>query len=420
MHELILTAVSILAVSASVEVMLAAAVLIVSRQSPKRTGADEYRPEIAVILSLRGADASLAGCLESVLNQDYPHYSTYIIIDSATDPSWPVVNRIIAKYSAREVNTEYLREPRPVCSLKCASQVQVMQKLDPAVEIIVFIDADTSPHNTWLSELISHFLDKKVAAVSGMRWYKTGHRNPGSIVRHIWNAASIVQMFWLKIAWGGCLAVRRSVLSGTDMLERMHTAFGEDTLLGGLFRDYSLKLKIVPSLFLLSNEGCTLAGFIDWACRQLVSVRLHHPRWRMIVAAGIFPLTALAICLIAFIVGLVTDSAGTVVVAGSALVFYELFQTILLLIGEKRVYGIVKARDDEASDGVSLPVKYFPLMIPISQALHLFILIRAILTRVINWRGIDYKIEGPGRIKLVSYTPCTDGQGSHKDPAPGS
>src|SRR5205085_10102974 len=57
----------------------------------------DFAPRAAVILSLRGGDPSLTPCLERLLEQDYPDYSIWIVIDNRDDPAWALVDDVIAR-----------------------------------------------------------------------------------------------------------------------------------------------------------------------------------------------------------------------------------------------------------------------------------------------------------------------------------
>src|SRR3974390_2149678 len=54
-------------------------------------------PNVAVILSLRGADPSLARCITAAMSQDYEPYTLHIVVDSSCDPAWAVVKAALAE-----------------------------------------------------------------------------------------------------------------------------------------------------------------------------------------------------------------------------------------------------------------------------------------------------------------------------------
>ena len=52
--------------------------------SPPQT-ANDFQPQIAVLLCLRGRDPSLADCLKGLVNQDYDSFSIHVIVDHEHD-----------------------------------------------------------------------------------------------------------------------------------------------------------------------------------------------------------------------------------------------------------------------------------------------------------------------------------------------
>src|SRR5438270_8433287 len=61
----------------------------------KRIGNEQELLRVVVLLPIRGADPSLAGCLRGLLNQDYPRYDIRIIVDSLKDPAWKLVHQML-------------------------------------------------------------------------------------------------------------------------------------------------------------------------------------------------------------------------------------------------------------------------------------------------------------------------------------
>jgi cellulose synthase/poly-beta-1,6-N-acetylglucosamine synthase-like glycosyltransferase len=114
-------------------------------------------PEVAVVLSLRGADQTLEACLEGLLAQDYPDYRLHIVIDSAEDPAQAVVARILAAAGPRaaRVRVETRKLLSESCSPKLSAQRQVLTRLDKKVGVVAFIDADCHPSPNWLREMVA-------------------------------------------------------------------------------------------------------------------------------------------------------------------------------------------------------------------------------------------------------------------------
>src|SRR4051794_14574103 len=212
-------------------------------------------PRAAVILAVRGADPSLADCLDGLLRQDYPHYDVHVVIDSPTDPGRAVVERV-AGHSPR-VHVSYL-DPRPTCSLKLSALVQAVGALDDSVGAVALIDADVVPHPGWLRDLVAALAAPGVGAATGFRWYRPARCNPGSLVRYLWGVAACTQMYAFDIPWGGSLAFRAELFRAANLSEQWARAFCEDTAFYRVLHDRGLRLRFLPSVTMVNRESIDL------------------------------------------------------------------------------------------------------------------------------------------------------------------
>jgi cellulose synthase/poly-beta-1,6-N-acetylglucosamine synthase-like glycosyltransferase len=131
--------------------------------------ADGELPRAAVILPLRGADASLGLCLRGLLDQDYPQFSLHIVIDSPLDPAWNLVDQVLAGGHGPHVNVrvDALLQPLATCTLKISALIQAVTGLDESVQVIAIIDADVNPPRTWLRTLVAPLADPQVGGRRG-------------------------------------------------------------------------------------------------------------------------------------------------------------------------------------------------------------------------------------------------------------
>ena len=390
---------------AVVEAVMAAKVLQLLRRPPGALLPDEDCPQTAVVLPLRGADPSLRKCLLALLEQDYPRYTVHAVLDSGADPARAVLESLAGAEHGGRIVLHVLEEIPSKCSLKCAGLAQVLGELENTVKAVVLIDADTEPSRQWLRRMISRLWRSDAAAVSGMRWFIPAGGGVAALMRYVWNAASVVQMCWQDIAWGGCLAVKRDLIASTDLLQRLGRAYGEDTVLDGVLRDYGLTLVFDPGLVLTTREGVGLRGFLGWARRQLVSVRLHHAGWRRVLLFGLLQSLLVMACGVLVLHGLWSGAAVECWTAGLTLAGYELLQVMLLLTGESLVRRRVPAR--YASEPAVSVRRALALLgvIPLTQLLHGVLLVAAWSCRTVTWRGIPYRIEDGGGVRLLDYRP---------------
>ena len=390
---------------AAVEAVLAVALLrALLRRHGDRLEDKDCQP-VAVILPLRGADPSLQACLEALLEQDYPDYQVHAVLDSKEDPAWPLVTSLAEGGSGGLFTVHVLDDIPATCSLKCAGVAQVLAGLDKAVAAAVLLDADVVPSRGWLREIAGRLRQSGADAVSGIRWFIPNGLSLSATVRYVWNAASVVQMYRHGIAWGGCLAITRKVFEDTDMLQRLRRSYGEDTVLAAVLRDHGLGLDFDPTLVMPSREDTTPAALTDWACRQLLSVRLHHSGWYRILVFGLLQFFLLAACMFLIIQGVWTGGWMQAGVAAVALSGYELLQVSLLLTGEV----LIRRHIDEVSvTRAAISLRHILALLAaiiVAQVLHGLVLVMAQLCRTVTWRGVTYQLEGKGGVRLLSYAP---------------
>ncbi len=136
-------------------------------------------PKVNVILSLRGADPSLEACLTGLLAQDYPAYAVHIVIDSAADPAWQVVSKVLARVMRRisPVDVAVREEQDERCGLKLSAQRQVLKRLDDRNAVMVF-STRTPPGRELAGAMVAPLADPKV----GSRAASAGRR-PSTAIR---------------------------------------------------------------------------------------------------------------------------------------------------------------------------------------------------------------------------------------------
>jgi len=362
-------------------------------------------PKTAVILCLRGSDPFLPACVEALLDQDYPDYDVRVVVDRRDDPAWCVVEETVRRCGATNVEIFPLSDRRETCSLKCSSVLQAIAGLDESYEAVALLDADTVPHRRWLRELVAPLADVQVGAATGNRWYMPESPTMGALVRWVWNAAAVVQMYWYRIPWGGTLAVKTIALRQSDLLERWGDAFCEETMLFEALGQQGLRVAFVPSLMMVNREVCSLASFYRWVRRQLLTARLYHPHWAAVVGYGIITSLAPAMAIGAAAWGLWGGQMRVVAWAGGGLACYLAVTVPLLAILEWAVRKTVRTRGE--STGWLSPSTTLKLLaaIPVTQVVYAAVLISTVLVRTVEWRGVFYRVDGPWNIRLIEYRP---------------
>ena len=152
------------------------------------------------------------------------------------------MNSIVQQFGRGNVSVVTLTERLPTTTRKVAGQLQALARLCPEHEIVALLDGDTIPHATWLRELAAPLQDPRVGVASGNRWYMPAERTAGSLVRYLWNAAAVVQMYFYDAGWGGSLAFKTRLLRETDLQRQLANAFGDDIVISRCARQHGYRL----------------------------------------------------------------------------------------------------------------------------------------------------------------------------------
>ena len=369
---------------------------------------DVDTPWATVILCLRGGDPFLRRCLLGLIAQDYPRFDIRIIVDHTDDPAMPILKEVLEEHPSAPVRIEILRTPRSSCSLKCSSLLQVLEQLEDGPQIIAQIDADVVPHRTWLRELATALAEESTGVVVGNRWYMPEKASWGAIMRYLWNAAAVVQMYFYEIAWGGSMAVKRAILENTELLDRWGHAYCEDTMVRQLAIQAGYRFRFVPSLMMVNREDCSITGFFRWVRRQLLATRLYHSSWLLVVGhAAVTTGLSLFATLAAVLAYVRGSSAEGHWWLGGVAVYYAMI-VVLLFPLERAVRAIVSARGEPTKWMThKVALRLIPAVV-LTQFWHAAAVVWAARCRRVQWRGVEYDVRGPWEIRLREYRPYAE------------
>lgn len=363
-------------------------------------------PFVAIILSVRGESYTLLNCLEALQDIDYPCFEIHIIIDSAGDISFSAIDAWKSRCKNLIIQIHTLTDISRFASLKTSAVSQCIRSLGTHVQAVAILDADTIVHKGWLNELITPLQDKGVGIVTGNRWYDGTKMSWGNQVRFLYNAWAVPGMHFMNTAWGGSMAMNRSVFTHPDFLDVFANTPTEET--GAQTIRMKLGLKIVQQRNLMMAQGgeITLAGSFGFITRQLTWTRLHYREWIGVLLGPLF-IYCVTVCL-ACSAGVAAYSRNGSLLAIATFVFltYWFVNWFLVAYLNQCVVAKMSARQDHPLPKATWMhhIVIF-LMIPIGFVAFICAILRAQFFRKIRWSGIDYRIRPPHGIELVEYHP---------------
>ncbi|MBD2138888.1 glycosyltransferase family 2 protein [Anabaena sp. FACHB-1237] len=366
---------------------------------------DDQLPKTAVILCLRGADPFLPSCLRSLLQQNYPDYDLKIIIDSPQDPAFKITKETINELQAKNAQITTLTEIRHNCSLKCTALLQAVSNLDSEYKIIAFVDADTIIHPTWLRELVSPLMDDKIGVTTGNRWYLVTNNYWGSLVRYAGNVSSVIQMFLFQIPWGGTLAIKTEVLHQIELTKDWQEVFNDDFIIHKLIKKHKLKIKFVPSLLILNRDEINLNNILEPITRLIINCKLYHPQWLAIISESFSSILVPNLTIITIIKLIIDGQFYPAFLLTSIYISYTIGLLIIILLAEFISQPVIYHQNQEKPKLSTINIIKLLLSIPLTQWVYGLVILSAIWTSTIKWRGLTYRIKGKKNIHLLEYQP---------------
>ncbi|MEC9094332.1 MAG: glycosyltransferase family 2 protein, partial [Planctomycetota bacterium] len=298
-----------------------------------------------------------------------------------------------------QVNSEILE----TCSVKCSNLISVIRQIESEFEFVVLVDGDTLPGGNWLEAMIRPFDNPEIKVTTGIRWFDVTGSRFGTWVRYIWNTAAIVQMVCYRIPWGGSLAIRTSFIRDAEVLDEWSRGLCEDTMLGKLCRRTGGKIEVVPEAIMPSEEEISIKDCVPWISRQLLTARLHHPRWPLVLFHGIATATLTFGAFILMMASLFAGSFSAAIWFASGYLALQLGNVLLLNWIESPVREI---RDSEVTFFRN-PLIYL-LSIVLTQVCYVTAVFRAVFVSRLNWRKVCYRIHGK-RVELTEFAPYVQG-----------
>jgi len=373
-----------------------------------------YRPKVAVILALRGDDPFLRRCLEGLLSQDYSPYAVRIVVDHPNDPALQTVQEVLVEHTAhsfagtKDVELLIASRHRDTCALKCNSLLEAVERLDVDAEVVVTLDADTNPYSTWLAELVEPLSDDRFAVASGMRWYFPPKRNAGTLVRHLWNAAAFVQMFFYKIPWGGSLAIRWELFSQHNLAERWEHALTDDVSLFSIAKRSGKRIAYVPTVLMANHETCRLSPFFYWVRRQMLYAKLYHPSWFAVLGQCLL-ISVPQIVLVALMIG--TAAMGKwheFFLLTGTFAFYWLAVLGTLYPMESAIRRLMRRTNTVPERPSWGMIVAMIVAVPLTQMVYTAAVVSLFWLKKVEWRGVWYEIGKDKMVKLIEYIPYAE------------
>ena len=362
----------------------------------------DFAPPLTLVLPCRGIDPGLEENLRAYFELDYPDFQLLLVTDSSSDPSVPVLERVLLDHPCVQGKLLLAGRSRnrsqKVQNLLCA-----LESLREQDQVIAFGDSDIRPRQDWLRFLVAPLAGAGVGASTGFRWYLPPDHSFASILCSVWNAgiSSLMKERDSIFAWGGAMALRRKVFESSRVADYWAEALSDDFGLSQAVRNAGLSICFQPQCLSFSYENSTWRTLLDWTYRQLFITRLCAPKLSGIALAAHL-LNVLTVwggglfLLVTAVVGPAWHGESTFLLA----FIWASVYLLGCLKGGLRLKAVALLFREEALQMRSYRWAYI-FWGPLASLLSLVGMVRALFTRTIEWRGIRYRMIAPNRTVVV-------------------
>jgi ceramide glucosyltransferase len=388
-----------------------------------------FTPFVSIIAPCRGLDEGLEANLSALFEQDFPRYEILFAVDMETDAAVSVIEKIIHRKNA-EAQREDLEKAEENKTLKensaslrfrdenhvsakiivagkavdCSQKIQNLREAVLAVsgesEIFVFVDSDARPSANWLRNLSAPLADEKVGAATAYRWFVSKKISLSSELRSVWNASiasALGANAKTNFCWGGSMAIRREAFGKLNIREKWRCALSDDFAVTGAIREANLPICFVPQALAVSIENCTFAELLEFTTRQMKITRVYAPNLWKQAFLGSFLFNLVFIWGI-FILIFASIKEFSFWFALLSLILISVFSIGKSWLRLNSVKLVLKDYERELSKQFWTQNTLWIF----SPAIFFYNCFRALLSRKILWRGIEYEMRSPHETSVIS------------------
>ncbi len=327
---------------------------------------------VVVFCPVKDADIDLAANIDSLLTQTHSAYRVVFIVDSETDPAFPILSA-----SRGEV---LVAGHAHQCGQKVHNLIHGVLTRGNDGDTFVFCDADVRFPSDWLRHLVAPLEDPVIGATTGYRWYVGSGPGLATRVRSAWNATVVgfLGPHSRNFVWGGSTAIRRVTFESARVLDQWHGALSDDYALTTAVRRAGLRIVYVPICLLPSNDRCTWGQLMEFTTRQILITRVYAPQiWTLgLVTYTLFNTTFLWLT-------------------------FRMFSEWKLFLPWVLIYGLAIVRADLRFQAAAHVLKdisllghrwFYRLSPPLTALLYEWNFLRTIVGRRLVWKGIPYTL----------------------------
>ena len=371
-----------------------------------------YCPRATVIVPVKGAEDDIPVLIQSLCNQDYDDYQLLFVLEDENDPAYGLVSRELAGHPNIPSRVVTAGLSPPYRSQKVHNLLKAIAFVELEAQehdVWCFADSDIVPGPEWLAYLVAPLQNvKQIAVTTGYRWL-IPEPVPGNANASFWSIlASVINSATATLqgrpdfnqAWGGSMGILVSTARRANLCEWWREVLTDDYPMTAMARDLGMRVEFVPNCLVKTPISFTGPAFFRFARRQYMITRVYSP-WLWVLA-----LTATCLHTTAFVTAWVYACLSFHYAQDPWIWLWPLFAVVVVGTADqlratyrrcciKRLFG------KKTVDVLRKPLRLDRWGTSLCMAIHGMIVLSSAFGRVIEWRGIRYRMNGRRNIQRL-------------------
>lgn len=380
----------------------------------QESNTDKPQPTAAIIVPFKGVDLDMETTIARLCTLDYPAYELLLVVDSAQDPAYPLLQREIARHP--HIPSQILiagqagmNEGQKVHNqLFAIDHLLARQGQPDQPEVWVFADSDAIPDPQWLANMVWPLFRRNVGMTTGYRWLEPVDR-PGS--SWLWSSiASVINSSVIGFfrnndyshAWGGSMALLARVAIEGDLRGHLTGALCDDYQFTRMIRRMGMRLYFVRYCLVATPVAFDRHSMMNFAHRQYLLTRVYAPKLFYGVLSIVSLYTLANLSAWAAMIALLMHYPGAWYFWGipAITIVHVMFWNHIR--ATQRKLAARRALGDDAvrrMGRVWIIDRWFTW---VWMLVHLVIILRSSYGRTMCWRGIYYRLYGPQKVERMN------------------
>jgi ceramide glucosyltransferase len=334
----------------------------------------DFTPPVSNLKPVRGLDPEAYENFASFCRQDYPEYELIFCVTDQTDPSVPVIQRLMREFPERKIRLLYSAGHTAINDK--VAKLRLMER-EAQYDCLVINDSDVRVESDYLRRVVAPLRDTKVG---GVTCFYVSLRE-GSLADKIQTIGMISDFYaGVLVAWqldgvtfalGPTMVSTKARVRGFGGFQVLENRPADDLLFGRLIADQGVEVKLLRYAVETVSDFRGLGELLTKRVRWMTVMRAMRPwgHFGLLFTWGL-PWTTLAV--------LMHPTVSVMVAYWGAYLAFRVGMT--WLIG---IHGL-----KQAGLWAKIP------LIPIWDAMAFLIWLVSFTRTSIRWRGVDYQLRG--------------------------